>query len=180
MNGRIGRGLRGRETARRTTARVALERGCGIVGPMKRWWSMGLLWLVGGFGAIPTGAAAGGLRASTAEVRKGVVAVIEGQLAAFRAGDPKTAYTYAAATLRAQNPVRQFLRIVETNYPEIWANTRGEFGVVRDDGTRATVLVQVFSPDGRADYDYGLVKERDGAWRIDRVLRHAPKKADKV
>ena len=147
---------------------------------MKRWLAIGLLWWVGGFGAIPTGAADGGVRASTAEVRKDVVAVIEGQLAAFRASDTKTAYTYAAAALRAQNPVRQFLRIVETNYPEIWANTRGEFGVVRDDGTRATVLVQVFSKGGRADYDYGLVKERDGVWRIDRVLRHAPKKAEKV
>lgn len=151
-----------------------------MVGSMKRWLSMGLLWLVGGFGAIPTGAADGGMRASTAEVRKEVVAVIEGQLAAFRAGDTKTAYTFAAAVLRAQNPLRQFLRIVETNYPEIWANARGEFGVVRDDGTRATVLVQVFAKDGRADYDYGLVKERDGVWRIESVLRHAPKKAEKV
>ena len=146
---------------------------------MKRWlMRMTLVALGLGLGLVR--GADGGMRASKPELRKEVVAVIEGQLAAFRAGDPKTAYTYAAATLRAQNPVRQFLRIVETNYPEIWANTRGEFGVVRDDGTRSTVLVQVFSQAGRADYDYGLVKERDGAWRIDRVLRHAPKKADKV
>lgn len=113
-------------------------------------------------------------------MRKDVVAAIEGQLAAFRAKDTKKAYTFAAATLRAQNPLRQFLRIVELNYPEIWANTKGEFGVVRDDGVRATVLVQVFGKDDRVDYDYGLVKERDGVWRIDSVLRHAPKKTEKV
>jgi hypothetical protein len=70
---RDGGGLGGRENARWTTARVALERGCDIVGRMKRWLSIGLLWWVGGFGAIPTGAADGGVRASTAEVRKDVV-----------------------------------------------------------------------------------------------------------
>ncbi|MCX6954928.1 MAG: DUF4864 domain-containing protein [Verrucomicrobia bacterium] len=143
---------------------------------MKRglWLLMTLM-----LGGLILRAADGGMRASKPEVRKEVVATIEGQLGAFRAKDTKKAYTFAAAALRAQNPLRQFLRIVENNYPEIWANTKGEFGVVRDDGTRATVLVQVFSTDGRADYDYGLVKEKDG-WRIDSVLRHAPNKADKV
>jgi hypothetical protein len=134
-----------------------------------------------GVGAVMLRAADNGaMRASKPEVRKEVVAVIEGQLAAFRERDAKKAYTFAAATLRTQNPLRQFARIVEVNYPEIWANTRGEFGVVRDDGLRAKVLVQVFSKEERADYDYGLVKERDGVWRIDSVLRHAPKKSDKV
>ncbi len=134
-----------------------------------------------GLGAVSArGAESGGMRASKPEVRKDVVAAIEGQLAAFRAKDTNKAYTFAAATLRAQTPLRQFLRIVEINYPEIWANTKGEFGVVRDDGARATVLVQVFAKEDRADYDYGLVKERDGVWRIDSVLRHAPKKTEKV
>jgi hypothetical protein len=68
---------------------------------------------------------------------------------------------------------------VLNNYPEIWSNTKAEFGLVRDDGTRATVLVQVYAKEGSAGYDYGLVKERDG-WRIESVLRHAPKKAEKV
>ena len=44
---------------------------------------------------------------------------------------------------------------------------------------RATVLVQVWSKEARADYDYGLVKELDG-WRIDSVLRHAPKNEKKI
>ena len=125
------------------------------------------------------GADPGAPRASKPEVRKEVVGVIEGQLAAFRAGDTRKAYALAATVLRAQTPLRQFLLIVENNYPEIWANTRAEFGLVRDDGVRATVLVQVASKEGRADYDYGLVKERDG-WRIDSVLRHTPKKEEKV
>lgn len=153
-----------------------------MVGPMKRWLLMLAIVTMhaSGVGAPIARAAESGMRASKPEVRKEVVAAIEGQLAAFRAKDTKKAYTFAAATLRAQNPLRQFLRIVEINYPEIWANTKGEFGVVRDDGLRATVLVQVFAGDDRADYDYGLVKERDGVWRIDSVLRHAPKKTEKV
>lgn len=138
------------------------------------------VWLAAGMGAATMTSAESAMRASKAEVRKEVVATIEGQLAAFRAKDTKLAYTYAAAALRVQNPLRQFVRIVEVNYPEIWANTRGEFGVVRDDGLRAKVLVQVFAADERADYDYGLIKERDGVWRIESVLRHAPKKVEKV
>ena len=145
---------------------------------MKRW-SQGILAVYLVLCMISLDGAESTLRASKSEVRKEVVAVIDGQLAAFRAGDTKVAYTFAAATLRAQNPLRQFLRIVEINYPEIWANTRADFGLVHDDGMRATVLVQVWAKEARADYDYGLVKEGDG-WRIDRVLRHAPKNEKKI
>lgn len=147
-----------------------------MVAGMKRW-----LWLlIVAVGLMGTGArAADAMRASKPEVRKEVLDTIEGQLAAFRAKDPKKAYGFAATALKAQTPQRQFTRIVEANYPEIWANVKGEFGVVRDDGKRATVTVQVFSKEGRADYDYGLVKEADG-WRIDSVLRHPPDRAGKV
>src|SRR4051812_39383575 len=111
-------------------------------GQVGRWLAIGLLGLLF-WSTMMEGAESG--KVSKPEVRKDVVAAIEGQLTAFRAGDTKQAYTFAAAALRAQTPLRQFARIVETNYPEIWANTRGEFGLVRDDGTRATVLVKVFS-----------------------------------
>jgi hypothetical protein len=124
-------------------------------------------------------AADNGARASKPEVRKEVITVIEAQLAAFRAHDGKQAYTWASSALRAQTPRRQFELIVQHNYPEIWANTRAEFGLVRDDGVRAKVVVQVFSREGSSGYDYGLVKEREG-WRIESVLRHTPKKSDKL
>ena len=157
---------------------VALARACGIVPPMnRRSWITGLAVVALAWAELAR--AETGMRASKPEVRKEVIAVIEGQLAAFRAGDTKKAYTFAAAALRAQTPLRQFLQIVQRNYPEIWANTRGEFGLVHDDGVHATVLVQVYAKTDRADYDYGLVKEQD-TWRIESVLRHAPKKDDKV
>jgi ABC-type transporter MlaC component len=116
------------------------------------------------------------LRASKPEVRKDVVTVIEAQLAAFRKGDLPKAYGFAAAALRAQKPLPAFTTIVQTNYPEIWKSTRAEFGIVRDDGTRAEVTVQVFSERGDAAYDFTLQKEQ-GGWRIYGVLRHEPKKA---
>lgn len=117
----------------------------------------------------------GGLRASKPEVRKEVVAVIEAQLAAFRAGDVAKAYGYAAAPLRAQNPLRVFAAIVQNNYREVWTSTRAEYGLVRDDGRHAAVLVHVFAAASDAAYDYVLVKERAG-WRIGSVVRHEARK----
>jgi hypothetical protein len=126
-----------------------------------------------------TRAADEGMHGSKPEVRREIVAVIDAQLAGFRAGDIRKAYTYASADLRAQKPIQAFAAIVRENYPEIWSNTRAEFGLVRDDGAQATLLVHVFGQDGDASYDYTLVKEKSG-WRITAVLRHAPKKNDKM
>ena len=105
--------------------------------------------------------------------------MIDAQLAAFRAGDAAKAYGYAAGPLRAQHPLRIFAAIVRNNYPEIWANLRAEYGLVRDNGTHATVLVHVFAPEGGAAFDYVLLQERAG-WRIGSVVRHEPRKKDSV
>jgi hypothetical protein len=105
--------------------------------------------------------------------------VIEAQLAAFRAGELKKAHGYGSAALRAQRPLRAFVAIVQNSYPEIFTNTRAEFGLVRDDGVQATLLVHLFGKDSDAAYDYTLAKERLG-WRISAVLRHDPKKSDRM
>ena len=120
-----------------------------------------------------------GLLASKPEVRREIIAVVEAQLAAFRAGDIRKAHGYASAALRAQKPINIFAAIVRENYPEIWTNQRAEFGLVRDDGRESTLLVHVFGKDGDAAYDYTLVKEAK-AWRIAAVQRHAPKRNDKI
>lgn len=137
--------------------------------------------LLGSLGLVMAMRVAGAaeLRASKPEVRREIVATIEGQLAAFRKNESAQAYRLAAAELRAQRPLAAFVEIVRRNYPEIWANTKAEFGIVRDDGARATVTVQVYSKDTDAGYDYALVKEPAG-WRIHGVLRHAPKPEKKV
>ncbi|MSU22693.1 MAG: DUF4864 domain-containing protein [Opitutus sp.] len=150
-----------------------------MVACMKRWTMAAALvglWLGTSF---VRGAGEGALRASKPEVRKEITTVIEAQCAAFRAGDLVQAYAFASAELRAQKPLRAFAEIVRDNYPEIWANTRAEFGLVRDDGARAMLVVRVFAKDSEASYDFTLVKER-GGWRISAVLRHEAKKATKV
>ena len=118
-------------------------------------------------------------RASTPEIRKAVIATIEGQLAAFRKADIGKAHGFASSELRAQKPPRVFAAIVQQSYPEIWANLRAEFGIVRDEGKRAMVTVQVYAKDGDAAYDFTLVQEPAG-WRIHGVLRHEPKKSGKA
>jgi hypothetical protein len=119
------------------------------------------------------------LRASKPEVKQAIVAVIEAQLAAFRAGDAARAYAFAAAELRAQKPLPAFAAIVEQSYPEIWRSERAEFGIVRDGDGRATVTVQVFGRENAAAYDYTLQREAAG-WRIIGVLRHTPRKTGKT
>jgi hypothetical protein len=148
-----------------------------MVRRMKRWLSF----LVVALGAVAwvRAAAEEAFRASKPDVREAIIEVIDGQLAAFRAGDFNKAYSFAAAQLRAQKPLQLFVGIVKTNYPEIWTNKKADCGVVRDNGTLAKLLVTVQGQDGEATYDYTLVKENAG-WRIRDVLRHEPKKAQKV
>ena len=119
------------------------------------------------------------LPASKPEVKRQIVAVIDAQLAAFRAGDPARAYGLAATELRAQKPLPVFAAIVEQSYPEIWRSERAEFGIVRDGDGRATVTVQVFAKESAAAYDYTLKREEAG-WRIIGVLRHTPRKSGKA
>ena len=145
---------------------------------MKVWFRHALLAVICAAAVIGQ-AADRVMRASKPEVKKEIVTVIESQLAAFRQGDVAKAHTFAAADLRAQKPLRVFAAIVQESYPEIWANTRAEFGIVRDNGTQATVTVQVYSKAGDAAYDFTLAKELVG-WRIYGVVRHAPKQAGKV
>ena len=133
------------------------------------------------FGLLLAGpsARAAELRASKPEVRKEIVAVIDAQLGAFRRGQPEAAYRQAAAVFRAQRSLPAFVAIVRGSYPEIWANTRAEPGIVRDDGARAAVTVQVYSETGDAAYDYSLAKEKAG-WRILGVVRHEPARRGKA
>lgn len=127
--------------------------------------------------------AAGGeptlMRASKPEVRKQVVATIDAQLSAFRHHDIVSAYAFFAAELQAEKPLPLFATIVRANYPEFLTNTRAEYGIVHDDGTRSTVLVHVYGTQSDASYDYTLVREA-GGWRVHTVVRHNPANEDNV
>ncbi len=117
-------------------------------------------------------------RPSKPEVRKAILATIEGQMEAFREKDSVKAFMFAVADMRKQMSVPKFAKMVETGYPEIWNNKEADFGLVRDDGVGATVTVRVMAKDGSsASYDYVLLKEESGSWRIGGVVRHDPKNA---
>jgi hypothetical protein len=110
------------------------------------------------------------LPASKAQVRREIITVIEGQLAAFRKHDLPRAYTLAAAGLRAQVAPARFAEMVKSGYPAIWNNVRAEYGLVRDDGESAVLHVRVTARDGESEgYSYILFKDPDG-WRIAQVV----------
>lgn len=152
----------------------ALSMGCMVLFPKLAVLAAGLVLAVSALRGAEDAP-----HASKPEVRREIVAVIDAQLAAFRAGEVRQAYGYASADLRAQKRLAAFVAIVRENYPEIWSSKRAEYGLVRDDGTEATVLVHVFGQESDAAYDYTLALESAG-WRISGVLRHAPKRSDKV
>lgn len=125
-------------------------------------------------------AESGAMRASKPTVKVEIIGAIDGQLAAFRKNEVGRAFAYASTALQQQTPIRRFAALVRDGYPEIWASARAEYGLVRDDGARATVTARVFVESGRsAVYDYVLVRE-DDVWRISGVLRHEAKSEKKV
>ena len=110
--------------------------------------------------------AAAGLEPSETAVKSEITAVIEAQLAAFRAGDFDKAYTYAAGAIREKFPLSDFKQMVSTGYPIIATSVKAEYGVCLDNGVEAAIFVHVEARDGTSrDYQYGLVLERSG-WRI--------------
>ena len=116
--------------------------------------------------AIFVRVAAAELEPSKPPVKAEITAVIEAQLAAFRAGDFDKAYTFAASPIREMFPLTEFQQMVKTGYPIIVTSVKAEFGICLDNGTEASVFVHVESKDGTSkDYQYGLVRE-PGGWRI--------------
>jgi hypothetical protein len=118
------------------------------------------------------------VRYSKPGVRKELVAVVDAQLAAFRASDFAGAYKLAAEPLRIQFSLKEFTAMVTRSYPLIAHNVRAEFGLPMDDGVNATVSVRVFGTGGKsADYRYVLSREA-AVWRISGVLPQARPRPD--
>ena len=150
-----------------------MKRIGGIIGGL-------LLAVLAWAGAGAQAAEPGAMRASKPAVKVEIIEAIDGQLAAFRKNEVGRAFAYASTALQQQTPIRRFAALVRDGYPEIWASARAEYGLVRDDGARATVTARVFVESGRsAVYDYVLVRE-DDVWRIAGVLRHEAKSEKKV
>jgi len=120
----------------------------------------------------------GDLHYSHAAVRKEIIAVVESQLAAFRASDFDQAYRFAAQGLRRQFTVARFTAMIARSYPLMLHNERAEFDLPQDDGLNAVLSVEVFAAGGHsAKYRYTFVKESAG-WRIAGVVPEKPRESD--
>jgi hypothetical protein len=106
------------------------------------------------------------LHLSSGSVRTEVTAVIEAQLAAFRAGDYRKAHSFAVAEMQQALGVPEFEAMVRGGYPAI-AHSRGAaFGLALDAGDEAVITVRVQGAENNSiAYQYHLRKEAAG-WRI--------------
>lgn len=93
-------------------------------------------------------------------------AVVNDQLAAFRASDFPGAYRYSSTGVQQKFTLAQFEEMVRRNYAEMANATRVEFGSVKIEGRSAVVQVFFFRRDGSVrTFLYSLLSE-EGQWRI--------------
>ena len=96
-------------------------------------------------------------------------AVVENQLAAFRAADYSSAYRHAASGVQQKFTVPQFEAMIRRDYGEMTSAQRIEFGFVKVVGSAAVVQVFVVGESGSArSFLYSLVAEGD-SWKINGV-----------
>lgn len=114
-------------------------------------------------------------RAGDAEV-KAAQTTIDGQIRAFLADDPQTAYGYAAPNVHRFFPtVDLFMGMVTGGYMPVYRPKSYAFGKVEQTGpTSITQQVLIVGPDGK-DYEavYTLELQPDGVFRITGVSLRA-------
>lgn len=104
-------------------------------------------------------------------------AVVNDQLAAFRAADFPGAYRHAAMGLQQKFTLPQFETMVRRSYRTLSRADRVEFGFVKVQGGNAVVQVFFFAADGTVrSFLYNLVSE-GAAWKIEGVEEVAAKRA---
>jgi hypothetical protein len=101
-------------------------------------------------------------------------AVVNDQLAAFRAADYPSAYRRAASGVQQKFTLPQFEAMVRQNYAAMTDARRVEFGSVKTDGSNAVVQVFFFGRErGARCFLYSLTAEGDG-WKVEGVEEVAP------
>lgn len=103
-------------------------------------------------------------------------AVVEKQLAAFRAADYSSAYRHAASGVQERFTVPQFEAMIRRDYGEMTNAQRIEFGFVKVSGSAAVVQVFFVGESGSARaFLYSLIAEGD-SWKINGVqpMRSVP------
>ena len=101
-------------------------------------------------------------------------AVVNDQLAAFRADDYPGAYRRATTGVQQKFTLPQFEAMVRQNYGAMTGAYRVEFGFVKTDGPSAVVQVFFFGRErGARCFLYSLIAEGDG-WKVEGVVEVAP------
>lgn len=113
-------------------------------------------------------------RQTPAPLPRELFAVVNDQLAAFRAADYPGAYRYAASGVQQKFTLPQFETMVRRSYGHMAHAQRVEFGRVQVQGGSALVQVFFFARDGSVrTFVYSLTSEGSG-WKIDGVDEVAP------
>lgn len=103
---------------------------------------------------------------SSEAVKKELAAVIDAQLAAFRANDFEKAYGFAASAIKDLFAADAFEKMVRTAYPVIAHSSTADYGMTFDTGEEAVVNVRISNAEKKSvEYQY-LLKKEDGQWRI--------------
>lgn len=101
-------------------------------------------------------------------------AVVEKQLAAFRAADYSSAYSHAASAVQQKFTVPQFEAMIRRDYTEMTKAERIEFGFVKVSGSAAAVQVFFVGEAGVArGFLYSLIAEGN-SWKINGVQQMRP------
>lgn len=104
-------------------------------------------------------------------------AVIEDQVAAFRADDGARAFSHASEGIQTRfgNP-DNFMEMVRTGYPQVYRPISVEFQALEQAGSLTIQEVFFFGQSGGAVVArYYMQKNMDGIWKITGVdLRKAP------
>ncbi len=130
--------------------------------------------------ATATGARADDAAPLTAADRDAIRAVIEAQIAAFRADDGVAAFSFASPSIQRQfGDPANFLSMVKTGYLPVYRPREVQFRALIEDRSEPVQPVLLVGPelDVVTAY-YVMQRQADGLWRIDGcVLRRAPERA---
>ena len=111
---------------------------------------------------------------SSEALKKEFTDTIEGQLAAFRAGDYAKAYTYAATPIKGMFTAEVFEKMVKSAYPVIANSRTVEFGLAFDVDDEAVISVRVENPEKVSVLYQYMLRREDGKWKINGVSEVKP------
>ncbi|WP_417774274.1 DUF4864 domain-containing protein [Stappia sp.] len=94
--------------------------------------------------------------------------LVEGQIAAFRAGDAERAYGFAAPDIRRLFPTPdRFIDMVKRGYPPVYQPGSVSFGRLRQNADGPVQEVYLTGADGKEWLAlYSFEQQADGSWKI--------------